>query len=368
MLSPTTIIPPAPPSSPLATSIPKLKLKHFHETLNLGDSMQIIALHEKGYKAQINGTGIELLLVKGLDTPSTSSPSDESPPASSRSLPPAPSRRSSSLPSPSRCMSLPSPSRALDGLDLGDLRLSPRGTNSLPSLPATTLYPRNKSRRMTTKDDLRRSPMTTLPLSPRATQSDSPTSPRSYSLGILSPPNAPVSRSPPRQKRSNGVKPLLVTVRERSPSYNYYPVQGWVLWRRTIGQWERVWLASKKSPTRICFFTSENEDSEERESIKVEDFRSLWAPEEDNSKQKLSQSIHFRLFTEKKTIYLIVQTAEKMRYWIAGLRKLNPDMEIDVRDSMDPASPLSPRPYGKFDTLSLPDDSYGTDDEMDGWD
>jgi hypothetical protein len=130
-----------------------------------------------------------------------------------------------------------------------------------------------------------------------------------------------------------------------------------------------VWLASKKSPTRICFYTSENEDSEEREAIKVEDLRSLWAPEEDSTKQKLSQSIHFRLFTEKKTIYLIVQTSEKMRYWIAGLRKLNPDMEIDVRGSMDPTSPLSPRGVSRFvDSGSLPDDSYVTDDEMDGWD
>jgi len=130
-------------------------------------------------------------------------------------------------------------------------------------------------------------------------------------------------------------------------------------------------MASKKSPTRICFYTSENEDSEERDPIKVEDLRSLWAPEEDNTKQKISQSSHFRLFTEKKTIYLIVSTAEKMRYWIAGLRKLNPDMEIDVRDNMDPisSSPLSPRSASRFvDSCSLPDESYGTDDEMDGWD
>ncbi len=36
-------------------SVPKLKLKHITEQLVLGDSMKIIGLHERGYRAQING-------------------------------------------------------------------------------------------------------------------------------------------------------------------------------------------------------------------------------------------------------------------------------------------------------------------------
>lgn len=197
MISPSVI-----PSLPSPTpSIPKLKIKHFHETLHLGDSMQIIALHDKGYTAQLNGSGIEVLLVRGLDTPSP----DESPPATSRSLPPSTSRRSSSLPSPSRSHSQPSPSRSLDGLDIGDLHLSPRASSS-PSFPLTTLCPRNKARRMTTKriDEAKRSS------SPRNLSNSTPTSPRSSSPlnHILSPPIPPNSRSPPRQRR-NGVKPLV---------------------------------------------------------------------------------------------------------------------------------------------------------------
>jgi hypothetical protein len=47
-------------------------------------------------------------------------------------------------------------------------------------------------------------------------------------------------------------------------------------------------------------------------------------------KQKISHPIHFRLFTDRRTVYLIVQTQDKMRYWIAGLKKLNPELEIDV--------------------------------------
>jgi hypothetical protein len=186
MLSPSVIIPP----SPLSHAIPKLKLKHFHETLHLGDAMKIIALDEKGYKAQLIGTGIEVLLVQGPDTPT---PSDDSPPATSRSLPPSTSRRSNSLPSPSRSISQPYPSRSLEGLDLGELHLSPR--NSSAPLPLTILYPRNKPRRMAASS------------SPRA--QSSPTSPRSSSPfnHILAPPIPPSSRSPPRQRR-NG-KPLV---------------------------------------------------------------------------------------------------------------------------------------------------------------
>lgn len=70
---------------------------------------------------------------------------------------------------------------------------------------------------------------------------------------------------------------------QRSPSYGYIPLQGWVLWRKSIGQWERIWLASKKSPNRICFFTSENEDSEETDSVRIETIKSIWAPSEEES-------------------------------------------------------------------------------------
>lgn len=227
MLSPTVIpIPPSPtpvPPSPsitapvISTTIPKLKIKHLHETLHLGDSMRIIAVHEKGYMAQLNGSGVEVLLVQGLDSPHSLS-SDDSPPSTTRSLPPSssPSRRSSSLPSPSRSLSQPSPSRSLDGLDLGDLRLSPRTSSSSSLLPL--LNPRSRaSRRMTTKGDTysditgRRSPRASSS-SPRA--QSNPTSPRPsspLSATLLSPPIPPTSRSPPRQRRG-GMKPITVQV------------------------------------------------------------------------------------------------------------------------------------------------------------
>jgi len=106
------------------------------------------------------------------------------------------------------------------------------------------------------------------------------------------------------------------------------------------------------------------------EAIRVEDLRSLWAPNDESTKNRLSQSIHFRLFTEKRTIYLIVPTIEKMRYWIAGLKKLNPELELDVRPSIEPASPLSPRTISKLvDSVSFNDESFTTDDDTDeGWD
>jgi len=102
-----------------------------------------------------------------------------------------------------------------------------------------------------------------------------------------------------------------------------------------VGQWERVWMATKR-PAKLCFYWNDNMEDEFTSDVNISDVKEI-VFEKQNTVAG-SSSVRFKLVTGSRQMSFIVQSKEKSDYWINGLKVMMAKSKVEVSIHEDQSS------------------------------